>query len=386
VTPTGELVVANAQSHPDLFWALRGGGGSTFGVVVEATVKALPTPKILLAAYALNGTSNEDGYWKSVAQLHRELPALSEAGLQGYYYVYPKITVGMFIAQGKEADQANIEKVLEPALSRMAAFDGVGRPETVYTAFETYSKFFDGEWGPLGNDDDSGMNMKHHRRHRLLPRDMPGMESGSGDAAEPNGRSQLDSRLLGARHLNHPNLEQLLRAAMPKTTHGELRGNFVAGPGVANPPDGANATSVTPAWRNALTNLVASGAEGSWNADSLRELAPDSGAYLNEGSWNQPAWKEAFWGSQNYEKLLTIKKRYDPENVLWCTPCVGADLMEIKDNGRLCKLTSAPASSPTLDAQTVSVPPTSDNPVVNNDMEGNEGRSIKKWQPKGYKG
>jgi FAD/FMN-containing dehydrogenase len=36
VTADGNLVVANAVSNPDLFWALRGGGG-TWGVVVEAT-------------------------------------------------------------------------------------------------------------------------------------------------------------------------------------------------------------------------------------------------------------------------------------------------------------------------------------------------------------
>jgi FAD/FMN-containing dehydrogenase len=42
VTPDGELKVANEVSNPDLFWAIRGGGGGTFGVVVEATMKVIP--------------------------------------------------------------------------------------------------------------------------------------------------------------------------------------------------------------------------------------------------------------------------------------------------------------------------------------------------------
>jgi len=40
VTPDGIYRTANACQNQDLFWALRGGGGSTFGVVLEATTKA----------------------------------------------------------------------------------------------------------------------------------------------------------------------------------------------------------------------------------------------------------------------------------------------------------------------------------------------------------
>lgn len=39
VTADGQLRVANAATNQDLFWALRGGGGGTWGVVVEATMK-----------------------------------------------------------------------------------------------------------------------------------------------------------------------------------------------------------------------------------------------------------------------------------------------------------------------------------------------------------
>jgi FAD/FMN-containing dehydrogenase len=43
VTADGNLTLANAVSNPDLFWALRGGGGGTWGVVYEATFKARPS-------------------------------------------------------------------------------------------------------------------------------------------------------------------------------------------------------------------------------------------------------------------------------------------------------------------------------------------------------
>lgn len=48
-SPSGELVTASAEEHPDLFLALRGGGGN-FGVVVDVTFHAHPVgPEVALA-------------------------------------------------------------------------------------------------------------------------------------------------------------------------------------------------------------------------------------------------------------------------------------------------------------------------------------------------
>ena len=42
VTPDGHYRVANECQNDDLFWALRGGGGATWGVVMETTQKVEP--------------------------------------------------------------------------------------------------------------------------------------------------------------------------------------------------------------------------------------------------------------------------------------------------------------------------------------------------------
>src|SRR5262249_45291764 len=44
VTAAGRLRVGNACPSQDLFWALRGGGGGTFGVVTQATLRTHPLP------------------------------------------------------------------------------------------------------------------------------------------------------------------------------------------------------------------------------------------------------------------------------------------------------------------------------------------------------
>ena len=46
VTAAGEIVTASAEEHPDLFWAIRGGGGNA-GIVTEFTFRLAPVGQIL---------------------------------------------------------------------------------------------------------------------------------------------------------------------------------------------------------------------------------------------------------------------------------------------------------------------------------------------------
>lgn len=89
VTPGGGLLTANECQNEDIYWAIRGGGGSTFGVIVNMTMTAYSIPSMTLMGINLvanNGTSTKD-WWKIVAKLHALLPALQDQGVTGYYTI-----------------------------------------------------------------------------------------------------------------------------------------------------------------------------------------------------------------------------------------------------------------------------------------------------------
>ena len=54
-----------------------------------------------------------------------------------------------------------------------------------------------------------------------------------------------------------------------------------------------------------------------------------------QGYVYQEDWQQTFWG-ENYDRLLEIKRAIDPDDVLWCHPCVGSEGWKEVD-GRLCR-------------------------------------------------
>lgn len=106
-------------------------------------------------------------------------------------------------------------------------------------------------------------------------------------------------------------------------------------------PGGSGAASVTPAWRTGLWHVIhlrvfdgtttePAIVNAIWQAahdtmDPLRVLTPDSGAYQNEAGPFETDPIGTFWGVENYERLLSIKEEFDPDNILTVHQGVGWD-------------------------------------------------------------
>ena len=89
VTPNGTLLTANPCQNSDLYFAARGGGGGTFGVIYSAVVRAFPTPQTTHHLYNITSANPNASteFWNLMGFLHTQMPRLKEGGMQGYYTI-----------------------------------------------------------------------------------------------------------------------------------------------------------------------------------------------------------------------------------------------------------------------------------------------------------
>ncbi|EGO22798.1 hypothetical protein SERLADRAFT_416412 [Serpula lacrymans var. lacrymans S7.9] len=289
VTPSGLTLTANSCQNTDLFWALRGGGGGTFGVVLESTHRVEGRLSMQVASLSMNATStNMRAYYEIL--VNNSMQWASE-GWGGHIvdsainYVTPLLSL------------AEAQASMEPIASYVTSQGGSVVIETMDSWYDYFEKYVVPTQESVARLLAIGS--------RLMPQSV---------FISPTLSSQLVDLLLTFPLVYIP----------------------VVGPVLYN-ETAANETSATPAWRDSLWH-VNTGLMWYFNTSTadvnanfglvhnytlaMTEIAPDSGAYLNEGDVYQSDHETAFWGD-NYSELLSIKQKYDPWGLLDCWQCVG---------------------------------------------------------------
>ncbi|KAF2269519.1 FAD-binding domain-containing protein [Lojkania enalia] len=327
VTPDGSLRTVNPCFNSDLFWAIRGGGGGTFGVITSVTMRAHPTPKASrheLLLSSLNA-SDESSFWNIVADVMSEFPRLKKGGMQGYAIILPPASIPSWTMtwafQVYDKPTGYIQTLIEPLLEKLNRINGTS---ILYTSsVQDYSNYFAMWDSNIGNEPvaSAGLAMGS----RLIPPEAL--------TADPHRLARIlqnvTAPIQGSPALLYANM-------VSNDNHNIL-----------------NEVSTTPAWRDATLHLIVlegfndsyalSEAQPVFNRLTyervalLKSLAPESGAYFNEADAFDPNWQYDFWG-HNYPRLRQIKERYDPDSVLWCLSCVGSEEWAEDENGRLCRV------------------------------------------------
>ena len=120
VTATGDFVVATPDNeHSDLYWALSGGGGGTYGVVWSLTSKAhidIPTSGANLTFESAGVT--KEVYYEAVSAWHANLPKLVDRGAMTVYFITSaSFTLTPFTGPGISASEA--KELLQPFLDTL---------------------------------------------------------------------------------------------------------------------------------------------------------------------------------------------------------------------------------------------------------------------------
>ncbi|KAL3492087.1 hypothetical protein BJX62DRAFT_236521 [Aspergillus germanicus] len=322
VTLDGKIITANACQNEDLFWAIRGGGGGTFGVITSLTVKAYKMPS--LTAVTINvdahNTTTDKPWYHLLAQMHTEFPKLQDAGLHGYYTMSgsPK-SFSVTLLQYNEPNESDAKRLIKPLQQILVAANS--------SATHSVTTQWVSSWYTLVKSvpfSGSTGSKQGVQASRLIPR-----------------RSLEDIDFLS---------EVLQAVASPNNITNGISNPSISGTMTASKKPVNNA--LNPAWRDTVVHLITS---QSWDDSvsedvanhaieemtygkgyALRQLAPDSGVYFNEANAYEPDWQYALFGN-NYPRLLSIKKKYDPESMLWCSHCVGSEAWNLKENGSLCQ-------------------------------------------------
>ncbi|EEH07998.1 FAD binding domain-containing protein [Histoplasma capsulatum G186AR] len=331
ITPKGDLITVNEFQNSDLFWALRGGGGGTFGVVASVTIRTWPDPPMVLGSVNISTSlDNSKGYWAAVKELHAALPELSKNGASGYYFIVPQSpplpdigsvsAVVMALMFADQDDQAAVERLLQPLTAAVNKLDNV----TISTSTIASPRSNEMIVSLLqGDADDTGNAIAIGSR--LISRDF--LVSSDGPAKLSDALSRLDSQ----------------RGSV-------ITGHLVAGGQVAKNAGKVN-SALNPAWRKALTHITFG---YSWPSSTpfheqqkiyekitkvevpiLRSLEPGQmGSYLNEADSHESDFQESFWG-ENYERLYAVKQKWDPTGLLISRRGVGS---EDWDDDGLCRV------------------------------------------------
>jgi FAD/FMN-containing dehydrogenase len=337
VTADGVLRTVNACKDPDLFWALKGGGGGSFGVVTRLTLKTHDLPERFGFVGAKIKASSPEAYRRLVGRFvdHYAKALFNPHWGEAFNLYRDEVEVSM-VCQGLDTEDA--KAIWAPF------FDWVRASPTDFSFVEEPSITTGSaqDWWDLKSNPAMILDQR--------PDAAPDHGWWRGDAEQVSMFVHgYDSQWLPASLLQPGErarlTEALAAASQPMVVRLHFNKGLAGGAGEANAQ--ARRCATNPSVGDAFClAIVATGGPPPFpglpgpkpdmllahrNARDvagatarLKQVAPDGGSYISETDFFRKDWREAFWGP-NYPRLKAIKDRYDPDGFFFVHHGVGSE-------------------------------------------------------------
>ena len=337
VTADGKLRTVNACQEPDLLWALKGGGGGTFGVVTRLTLRTHGLPEFFGSGWGVIQAKSDAAFRALLARFiahYAERLANPHWGEQFAVKPDNSLKIGM-VQQGLSRDEARA--------AWAPFFDWVkGSADLTVTD----------ELGASGHEAQSWWEIQGNPS--MIPDKRPGAPPDHGYWEGDQDQVGVflhgyDSVWLPAALLERASQPRLVEALFVASRHKEVGLHCNKGLAFAAPEaikaslDTAMNPGVTEAFALAI---IADGERPSYPGESrppmdmeaarrdaraidaataeLRKVAPEAGSYLSESNFFNQRWQQDYFGP-NYPRLRKIKQHYDPEGLFIVRNGVGSE-------------------------------------------------------------
>ncbi|KAF2837890.1 FAD/FMN-containing isoamyl alcohol oxidase-like protein MreA [Patellaria atrata CBS 101060] len=334
VTADGRFLTADPTQNQDLFWAIRGGGGGTFGVVTSAIWKAHPKFPISSSSIAFStqgtGTSalSVETFWKGIRVYMNHVVRLCDNGGEGYNFINP-----------------------------LNSANGKGYSFTHSMTLPNFTAAAHRRWlQPMIDElNDVGINIR--MPNPSFSESFSAGPSRSTNTGNTVGNTRMSTRLFPRENFESEELLatslKVIRAWVEEGGYVFHGINYAPTEEVSGFPDNA----VNPALRRTVlhaegfdrtpTNVPVEQQKAQWERlnrfmQPWRDITP--GSYANEADVDEPNFQQSFYGS-NYPRLSQIKKERDPWDLFYATTAVGSERWQVitpgmmkTQNGRLCKV------------------------------------------------
>lgn len=342
VTADGKIRIANACTNPDLFWALKGGGGGSFGVVSRVTLRVRELPEFFGAAILRINASSDDAFRRLLSRFvsfYREQLFNEHWGES--VYISPRNALGVnMVSYGLSTEEA--KKAWQPLLDWVAQSKGdYSLPKEPIIVGIPARRWWDVDWH------------KEHKLNVFISDPRPGTSPNNvwwtGDAGQVAWTIYgYESLWLPTALLENDSRERLASALFAGSRHAGVSLHF--NKGLAGAPreaiEAARDTAMNPSVLGAFALAIVADGEGGYpgvrghepdveaarksraqisrSVDELRAVAASGGAYVSESNYFERDWQHSYWGN-NYGRLLQVKKRYDPTGLFFVHNGVGSE-------------------------------------------------------------